>query len=329
MLSIHRKSLISVVFIASISIILFGCGTSSSVNTSNSEIPKDTTTAKTEQAETQATRLYTDYRNHTVAIPVTPKRIIFYGETFGDLNVLHTPTVGSAYTFYQGAVFEKEGKGGVDIGSPIDIEKVLSLEPDLMITADTDEKAYEQLTKIAPTIMFDTFAPMEERLPALGDIINKKAEADAWIVQYQQKSKQLWKELHETVLKPNETATVLTYYPGNRLFVMLRTGLSQMLYEEGAFKAPPAVQELLNRGEGFSEISVEALSDYAADRIFILNPIDKEAQASTDQMMENEVWKQLPAVKNGHVYTIKMGESSSDANTREWLLTKLKTILQP
>ncbi|MGV7117228.1 ABC transporter substrate-binding protein [Paenibacillus kyungheensis] len=319
MLSIYRKSLIILIFIASMSAVLLGCG----------NISKETTTANKEQADTQSTRLYTDYRNHTVAIPITPKRIIFYGETFGDLNVLHTSTVGSAYTFYQGAVFEKEGQGGVDIGSPIDIEKVLSLEPDLIITGDTDDKAYAQLAKIAPTIMFDTFAPMEERLPALGDIINKKAEADAWIVQYEQKSKQLWQELHKTVLKPDETATVLTYYPGNRLFVMLRTGLSQMLYEEGAFKAPPAVQKLLNNGEGFSEISLEALSDYSADRIFILNPIDKEAQASTDKMMENEVWKQLPAVKNGHVYTIKMGESSSDANTREWLLTKLKTILQP
>lgn len=35
---------------------------------------------------------------------------------------------------------------------------------------------------------------------------------------------------------PNETASEFTMYPGNRLFIMISTGLPQLLYGELGFK---------------------------------------------------------------------------------------------
>jgi|GEM_PF-5563463 len=61
---------------------------------------------------------------------------------------------------------------------------------------------YEQLSKIAPTIVFDTFAPLEERLPLLGDALGKKPQAEQWLAEYNKQEDQMWKELQAAGLKP-------------------------------------------------------------------------------------------------------------------------------
>lgn len=182
---------------------------------------------------------------------------------------------------------------------------------------------------MAPTIVIDTFAPLEQRLTELGDILNKKEEAEKWLSNYKAKADTMWKSLvDEGVLKEHETASVLTYYPGDRLFVMARAGLSQVLYDSNVLKPSDKIQQILDEGTGFAEISTELLPEYAGDRIFILTPVPDEAKQSTKEMMESPIWKGLPAVKNGHVYTIDIRKADSDASTREWLLTELPNMLK-
>ncbi|WP_139084127.1 hypothetical protein [Paenibacillus sp. HGF5] len=105
-----------------------------------------------------AKRSYTDYKGHTVEIPASPNRIIFSGETFSDLLALDVKAVGTDMNRMKGSVFEDQIQHVEDIGFPTSLEKVLALNPDLIIVANPDETAYEQLSKIAPTLMFDTFA---------------------------------------------------------------------------------------------------------------------------------------------------------------------------
>ncbi|WP_339265669.1 ABC transporter substrate-binding protein [Paenibacillus sp. FSL W8-0187] len=274
-----------------------------------------------------AMRSYTDYKGHSVDIPVSPKRIIFSGETFSDLLVLDVQVIGTDMNRMKGAVYEDRIQNVEDIGFPTSFEKVLALNPDLIIVANPDETAYEQLSKIAPTLMFDTFAPLEKRLPELGDILGRKAQAEQWVTDYEAKADAMWQQLQSVGMKPDETASVFTYYPGDRLFVMASTGLSQELYHPNGFKPTPNIQQLLDEDSGFKEISMENLPEFAGDRIFILNPVQPEAQKSTQDMMNSPIWASLPAVKDGHVYTIDIAKSGSDAATREWLLQELPNMI--
>lgn len=159
-------------------------------------------------------RSYTDYKGHSVDIPVSPKRIIFSGETFSDLLVLDVQVIGTDMNRMKGAVYEDRIQNVEDIGFPTSFEKVLALNPDLIIVANPDETAYEQLSKIAPTLMFDTFAPLEKRLPELGDILGRKAQAEQWVTDYEAKADAMWQQLQSVGMKPDETASVFTYYPG-------------------------------------------------------------------------------------------------------------------
>lgn len=289
----------------------------------------ETAKKEKEQSAESKVRVYKDYLNHEVEIPLEPKRVIYHGEGYGDIVALDAQTVGAGFSWITDYAWEKEVHNVEDVGFPINIEKTLELKPDLIIVATSDEKIYEQLSKVAPTIVFDTFAPLEQRLTELGDILNKKEEAEKWLSNYKAKADTMWKSLvDEGVLKEHETASVLTYYPGDRLFVMARAGLSQVLYDSNVLKPGDNIQQILDEGTGFAEISTELLPEYAGDRIFILTPVPDEAKQSTKEMMESPIWKGLPAVKNGHVYTIDIRKADSDASTREWLLTELPNMLK-
>lgn len=286
---------------------------------------------KKEEATTSesTTRVYKDYLGHEVEIPVNPKRVVYHGEGYGDLLALNIKTVGAGFSWITNYAWEDRVKDVEDVGFPINVEKTLSLKPDLIIIGTSDDKTYSQLSKIAPTIVFDTFAPLSQRLTELGDILNKKEEATQWMDAYTEKADKMWESLvADDIIKPDETASVLTYYPGDRLFVMARAGLSQVLYDSNVLKPGDKIQKILDDGTGFAEISTELLPEYAGDRIFILTPVDDEAKQSTKEMMESPIWKNLPAVKNGHVYTFDIEKSDSDASTREWLLSQLPTILK-
>ena len=301
-----------------VSIILAACGST------NEETKKEETTTSA-----STTRVYKDYLGHEVEIPVDPERVVYHGEGFGDLLALNIKTVGAGFSWITNYAWEDRVKDLEDVGFPINVEKTLSLKPDLIIIGTSDDKTYSQLSKIAPTIVFDTFAPLNQRLTELGDILNKKEEAAQWKDAYTEKADKMWESLvADDIIKPDETASVLTYYPGDRLFVMARAGLSQVLYDSNVLKPGDKIQKILDDGTGFAEISTELLPEYAGDRIFILTPADDEAKQSTKEMMESPIWKNLPAVKNGHVYTIDIEKSDSDASTREWLLSQLPNMLK-
>lgn len=273
------------------------------------------------------TRSYTDYKGHTAEIPVNPQRIIYSGETYGDLTALGVQAIGYPLSMGEGQVFEDKLTGVEDVGFPINLEKTIELQPDLIIYAGIEEADYEALSKIAPSVIFNTFAPLKERMLEIGDILGKKPEAEAWLAEYGAKEEAMWAQLKAAGMKDGETASVFTYYPGDRLFVMATTGLSQVLYGEHGFKPSPAIQQVLDDDMGFQEISLEVLQEYAGDRIFLLTPVAEEAKQSTDKLLESAVWKSLPAVKNGFVYTQDITKTSSDATTREWLLGELPAML--
>jgi iron complex transport system substrate-binding protein len=334
-----RQSFAVVCVLFLLSTLLLACGNSKEQSSANSKVnatgnssaatavpsaePSDSSTD--EAAAT--TRSYTDYIGHIVEIPVNPQRIIYSGETYGDLLALGVQAVGYPLSMGEGQVFEDQLQGVEDVGFPINLEKTLELQPDLIIYAGTDEADFEQLSKIAPTIIFDTFAPLQERMLDIGGIVGKTAEAEAWLAQYKTAEENMWKQLKSAGMKEGETAAVFTYYPGDRLFIMAATGLSQVLYGENGFKATPAIQTILDEGKGFQEVSMEVLKEYAGDRIFLLTPVAEEAKQSTENLLKSPIWKSLPAVKNGYVYTQDIMKTSSDATTREWLLGEIPQLL--
>ncbi|MFF2481740.1 ABC transporter substrate-binding protein [Paenibacillus sp. NPDC058071] len=320
------------ILIIAAALALSACGNSNSSGEASGTSPSPATanaaaTAPAETSNDATTRLFKDWTGHEVEIPVNPKRVVFYADTTGDILALGITPIGILKDNVKASVFEDKVVSAEDLGLPISVEKTITLEPDLIVFGNSDEAVYEQLSKVAPTVSYDSFASLTDRLTTLGDMLGKKDEAAAWLAKSSEREAAMWKEIHAGGVGENETATVVTFYPGNRLFVMMSAGLPQLLYSEGGFKKTAIIESTMKQEVGFVEVSLEKLPEYAGDRIFVLTPVSEDAQQSTSDLKNSPVWKSLPAVSNGYVYEIPIMKSLSDAVSREWLLEELPKLL--
>ena len=97
-----------------------------------------------------------------VEIPKEAKRIVDLSGNSDILSILGYQVIGTAnsdaYDYTKFPSYLKDTlKGakilGYSMQDTMDIEAVMNLEPDVIVISTVQEKMYEQLTKIAPTIM--------------------------------------------------------------------------------------------------------------------------------------------------------------------------------
>lgn len=269
-----------------------------------------------------------DWTGHQVQIPIQPQRILYYGEATGDLLVLGVRPLGGNVYALRNTWMQTIAQGIEDIGIPLNLHKAAELEPDLIIFSSPDERQYEQLAKVAPTVTYNAFAPVEQRLLCLGELLGKHKEANQWLAEYGRRLTLMWQRLKGTIL-PGETATVLIYHRGRRLFVMGTSGLSSLLYHPSGFGAQAAVQEILDAGEPYREIVESELPLYAGDRLFVMLPSSGPSCQATWELMYSKRWKELTAVRNGKVHVLEEGKwNLMDAYTREHQIELLPAVVE-
>ncbi|WP_068498779.1 AraC family transcriptional regulator [Paenibacillus kribbensis] len=268
-----------------------------------------------------------DWTGHHIHIPRRPSRIIYHGETMGDLLALGAKAVGGSLRLSKYSVYKHRLGSVADIGLPLDTRLTSALEPDLIILANSDEQEYERIANIAPTVTFNSFATLEERLCTLGVWLGKEREAERWLSTFAARNLAMWQQLG-TVITAGETASAFIFDHGHRLFVMGMSGFSSALYHPQGFQPVEPIQKVLDEGHGFVEIEPNELPDYAGDRIFMLVPTAPDSRRTLERMINSSLWRSLPAVRQGRVYFVDADRWNwSDAMTRQKLLTTLPKLL--
>lgn len=268
-----------------------------------------------------------DWTGHQVQIPVFPQRIIYYGDTLGDLLVLGITPVGSNLSDCTKAILPSMYEQIVEIGFPVDIEKVQALSPDVIIFSHSDENRYDQLSTIAPTLTFNSWDLLDHRLQLLGQWFNRSKEADRWLSSYHQEVTQMWSEL-QSIIATGTTASVLTIEQGARLFVMGNIGLSSWLCHNRGFEYVPAMRRVIEARRGYKEIEPDHLVEYTGDYIFMLLSAEPEAREEANILMNSPVWQNLKAVRNQNVYVLEANPwNYGDAYTQKQLINRFKTML--
>lgn len=139
------------------SLLLSACQTSSTPGaTASQPASSDSTTAVATDSAASETRIYQHLKGET-EIPVNPQRVVSFYH-LGELMALGVKPVGTTtYILENPHISDKTGI--TDVGVPPDAEKILSLQPDLIVTtptfAELTEGGYEALSKIAPTIVIE------------------------------------------------------------------------------------------------------------------------------------------------------------------------------
>ncbi|AOA03086.1 ABC transporter substrate-binding protein [Carnobacterium maltaromaticum] len=277
------------VFILGVLIVLTGCGS----NTSDTE--------KAQEKEATGTHLF-KAANGEIEVPNNPKRVVV--RTYmGHVLALDVPVVGATEWDLASPFIDKKVLDKIkDVGVPMNAEEVLALEPDLIITDTEDEVA--SLEKIAPTVLlpYDTVRNINESVDLFGELLNRKTEAEAWKKSFKENADKERARLAE-VNFPMDATVGLYELQDSKLFVfgsnfgrggqVLTTGLG--------LKQQDNIQKVSD-GDGWKELSLEALPDYAADFMFFTSyTANGTESAELTALKANPIWKTIPAVEKNQV----------------------------
>ncbi|WP_141505529.1 ABC transporter substrate-binding protein [Paenibacillus luteus] len=264
-----------------------------STNNEEAAAPSDTRIVQTDKGD--------------ITVPANPQRIVsaYY---HGTLLALGLQPIGANKEWWMGSPFLKEQEKMIeDIGAPTSLEKVTTLEPDLILINDFDVEIYDQLAKIAPTVHvpYTAYKNPKEEVKLFGELLGKQEEAAKWLATYEQTA-EAGREKIKAAVAPGETAVLINVREKKLSILGDNYGRGgYAIYDALQLKAPDIVQkEVIDSGLQIKEISLEVLPQYAdADHIFICFNTGT-AQEDIDNILNNPVWKNLPAVKNGNLHIL-------------------------
>jgi len=317
-LSMQKKTKMAfAAFAMSMALLLSACGAgnanvSPSPHSTNQEAGTATNTEKA-PAE-QKTRIVPTAKGD-VEIPANPQRVAA-DQYMGHLLKLGIIPVGVREFMLHESWLEKSGvpkdvlDGIENLGEfPMNLEKLTSLEPDLIISSINENT--EQYEKIGTTVSIPYWEELStpdplEKFRKIGAIFGKEQEAEQWISDYKTRVDKA-KEKIKGIIKEGETVSIIQI-GWNGLYVLAVEGGaygSSTIYQ--MLELPPT-QQALNMEKGFELISMELLPEYAGDHIFLYGADDE----GSESVLESPLWKMLPAVKKGNVYEYGSSGKKSD-----------------
>ncbi|WP_338554058.1 AraC family transcriptional regulator [Paenibacillus sp. KS-LC4] len=245
------------------------------------------------------TRIYEHLKGKT-EIPVNPQRVVSLFH-LGELMAIGVKPVG-ATTYILSNPLLSDTSGIEDVGVPPDPEKILSLDPDLIVTtapfAEAVEGGYEALSQIAPTIVVEQHNDPIQDVEMFGDILGKQEEAKQWNEAFAAKIAD-YKEKVSPLIGADETFSILNVRP-DAIFIYGDTNMGgNILYKYLGLKPTEKVKTDVINGETW-EISTEVIPDFIGDRLFLaVNEGAEEQLKKVEKLIKN-----TPAGKAGKIYNI-------------------------
>ncbi|OBZ14429.1 AraC family transcriptional regulator [Bacillus sp. FJAT-27264] len=253
--------------------------------------------------------------NGEIEIPAESKRIIV-DLYLGSMIALGITPVGTPELNLKNPYYKEFLQGVENIGEyeTISLEKVLALDPDLIITGN--EQLYESFSKIAPTVVvpFGELKNAHEEITYFGKALGKEAEANKWLEEYDRRISSA-KERVAKAIPANSEFSIMQYNKKGTLAFGDNFGRGgQAVYTALGLKPPAAKKDLLMK-EQLVEISEEALPDFAGDYIVITTN-----ERTIEDFKADPVWGSLEAVKNDRIYVWSQDKS--------WYFDPIATLSQ-
>lgn len=261
-------------------------------------------------AETSSNDKETDKKSETITyqsengpveVPADPQRVVVLSSFAGSVMSLGVNVVGVDSWSKLNPRFDSKLKDVAEV-SDENLEKIIELKPDLIIGLSTIKNA-DKLKEIAPTVTF-TYGKVDYLTQHLeiGKVLNKEKVAQAWIDDFEQRAETAGTEIKAKI---GEDATVSVIENFNKQMYVFGDNWgrgTEILYQAMKLKMPEKVKEMaLN--DGYYALSTEVLPEYVGDYLIISEYADQD-----NSYQETDSYKNIPAVKNNHVFTANANE---------------------
>ncbi|KLU55467.1 hypothetical protein EL84_25840 [Paenibacillus sp. VT-400] len=286
----------------SLTLLLSACSTGVASNSSGDASGSKSTSSSTNtvtadnQTKTSEPRIISTVKGD-ITIPAEPKRIVV-DLYLGSLIALGIKPVGTPEMNLKNPYFIKSLEGVQNIGEyeTISLEKVLELEPDLIVTGNPD--LFDSFSKIAPTLVvpYGELKNTHEEIVYFGEVLNKEKESEAWLTDYDARIADAKKRVGEAI-DPQAEVSVMQFYNKAPLAFGDNFGRGgQAVYSALGLNPPADKKEILMKDQ-LVEVSSEAIPEFAGDYIILTAD-----NLTLEELKSKPVWSSLDAVKNDRVF---------------------------
>jgi len=181
----------------------------------------------------------------------------------------------------------------------VSLEKLLSLKPDLIMAVTPHKAIYDQLSQIAPTVLYDypDGDGWKDFLRSSSESLGKTQEAETLLNDYHQRIQDFQQKMGDRLSM--KVSVIHPFREGTRIMYKEFFGGSVI---QDAGLARPSEQD---RGGTNSEpVSFEWIPKMDGDVIFAISFRDEESLDFVKQLQNHPLWSQLEAVKQGKVYPV-------------------------
>jgi len=179
------------------------------------------------------------------------------------------------------------------------LEAIIRIHPDLIITRAPDRQTFLQLSKIAPVVVLLGHAHhYRQRVLDVGMIVGRQREADVRVAWYDAKVLAARKALHAKL----QGRTFAFFRVNPRAFRMSGRRDSGGPVPFGDLQLPRP--RLVDENERNVTLSPEQLIDLDADYAVVAVDEKVGSVRNMHEMLEHPAWQRFPAGKNGHAMIV-------------------------
>lgn len=246
-------------------------------------------------------------RNGEVTLPLNPKNVVVLDlsslEILQELGVEPAGLPKGSLTSYLDK-YNDEKYADIGTVKEYDLEKIASLNPEVIIIENRQQEGIDELSKIAPVLFLGTdtgknMESLERNLKALGTLFDQTEAAEQILADYNSRIE----AINSKVTEKNETA----------LFVMVNEG-ELSVYGEGSrfgFIYNPVgfavADETIESSTHGQTITSEYVKEKNPAYIFVMDRgavVSGTTDKKANEVMENELIKTTDAYKKGHIYYV-------------------------
>ncbi|MDQ0089484.1 iron complex transport system substrate-binding protein [Paenibacillus anaericanus] len=288
-----------------LAVVLSGCGSNDATNSAGQTDP--TTTNNTATNTDNQTRTVKHSMGETEITGTPLKVVVLTNEGTEALLALGVKPVGAVKSWtgnpwYDHIKADMEGVTELGEESQPNLELIAGLQPDLIIgNKMRQEKIYEQLKAIAPTVMAeDLRGEWEINFKLYAEALGKTAEGEELMAAYDKRIEDFKTKAGD---KLNQTVSVVRFMGGKTRVYHTNT-FSGIIFDQIGFARTEMTK---NAKDTFvDEITKERLPEADADRLFYFTyeTGDGKANETEQEWINDPLWKNLSAVKNGQTYKV-------------------------
>ncbi|MBT2571042.1 iron-hydroxamate ABC transporter substrate-binding protein [Planococcus sp. ISL-110] len=257
----------------------------------------ESTTEETESATADQTSDTITYESESgpVEVPADPQRVIVLSSYTGDVMSLDVPLVGVDSWSKNNPRFE-EALADVEEVADTDLEKIIELEPDLILGGSTINNI-DKLSEIAPTVTFTygNLSYLDQHLE-IGKVLNKEEQAQTWITDFQQRAQQAGDDIRAEIGEDTTVSVIENFDKQIYVFGDNWGRGTEILYQEMKLKMPVKVEEMA-LADGYYMLSQEVLPEYMGDYV-----IFSKDSTQDNSFQETDLYQNTPAAQNGQIF---------------------------